>query len=200
MSSERNDYLHGPTATFSPIPEAQWWPKYWALAIVVVNALDRELEELVGPDQVETVEVHLEQNQKNLENRLKMLLERAKQRLSQFETGTLPAKVARNWKSGSPVDAGLSHTADAACPACDHLGLLEGDDVEDVEIEYQQIAEDDYEAVIDVTVTSEYFGCNNCGLILDTVELISLAGLDPSFPDEGGEEDITEYEYEYGND
>lgn len=55
------------------------------------------MSELVGGDRVAIVERHLEQNSKNLEHRTEALLARARQRLAQWEAGTLPAKVQAQW-------------------------------------------------------------------------------------------------------
>jgi len=199
IAEERNDYIHGTAATFTPMPEAAWWPRYWAQVVILVNALEREIEDLVGSDFVAMVEENLAQNKKNLEHRLEMLIERAKQRLTQYESGTLPAKVA-TWKPGKSVDADLKHAREATCPACGELGELQGDQVEDANARYEQVSEDDFDVYVDLTVTSDYFGCSNCGLILDTFELVEAADLDSSFAADGEPDNLDEYEYEYGND
>ena len=72
-------------------PQA-WWPRYWALASILVTAQDRHIENLVGPERVSVVEAHLEQNAENVEHRVETLISRARQRLAQFQAGTLPAK------------------------------------------------------------------------------------------------------------
>jgi hypothetical protein len=71
------------------------------------------------------------------------LIERAKQRLAQYRAGTLPAKVAAEWKPGLDRSAGLRHLQIEACPACGSDGLLEGDEVSDSEVTWEQISEDD---------------------------------------------------------
>lgn len=200
IAEERNDYLHGGAATFSSIPEYAWWPRYWALVAVLVNALEHDIEDLVGPEYVASVNEHLDQNKKNLEHRLEMLLERAKQRLAQFEAGTLPARVAGSWQPGTAVDAGLKHGADETCPVCSHVGLIEGDEVEDAAARYEQVSEDDFDVYVDLTVSSEYFSCSNCGLVLDSYDLVVEAGLNESFGADGEPSDLGEYEGEYGND
>lgn len=200
IAEERNDYLHGGSATFTVIPAKAWWPTYWAQVAVLVNALERDIEDLVGPEYVAFVDEYLQQNKRNLEHRLEMLLERAKQRLAQFEGGTLPARVAGSWAPGRPVDIGLKHSEEAVCPACSQSGLLEGDHVEDVEARYEQVSEDDFDVSVDLTVSADYFSCSNCGLVLDSYELLDAAELDGSFTTEGDISDLDEYEGEYGND
>ncbi|WP_406105264.1 hypothetical protein [Micromonospora globbae] len=60
----RNEYLHGGAASFTAIPPNAWWPRYWAQAVILVNAQDKTLEELVGPDRVPLVEKHLAQTRR----------------------------------------------------------------------------------------------------------------------------------------
>ena len=55
FANARNEYLHGPTISSVTVPPEAWWPRYWALASILVTAQDREIEELVGDDRVGTV-------------------------------------------------------------------------------------------------------------------------------------------------
>lgn len=200
ITNARNDYLHGSTAGFTNMPEAAWWPRYWAQAAILVHALDLEIADLVGRDRDSVVTEHLDSNAQNLSNRVQMLMERAKQRLAQYTAGTLPARVAKQWRPGSPVDAGLKHSEESTCPACGHVGLLEGEEVLSTEVSWQQLGPDDFEATIDLTVVSDYFGCSNCGLVLDSAELVETADLAVVFNAQGSDEDVDYYEGDYGND
>jgi len=200
VTHARNQYLHASAAGFTSIPATAWWPRYWTLAEILISALERSNEDLVGAGRAAGVQAHLEQNQKNIEHRTEMLIERAKQRLAQWKAGTLPAKVAAEWTPGMNGGLGLRYSESATCPACEGEGLIEGEDSIDVEVRYEQISEDDYEAVVDVTASSEYFSCGACGLVLDNYQLIEQAGLDLSFGTHGSAEDIVEYEGDYGND
>ena len=93
FASARNRYLHGSAIGFMTLPPEAWWPRSWSLAAVLVAALDREIEELVGPDRVGVVEGHLKQNAKNVEDRTETLVTRARQRLAQYRAGTRPARI-----------------------------------------------------------------------------------------------------------
>jgi ribosomal protein S15P/S13E len=199
ITHARNEYLHGATAEFTLIPEAAWWPRYWAQAVILVAACDREVEDLVGDSRATVVRQHLEQNKKNVEHRTEMLLERARQRLAQYEAGTLPAKVAREWQPGRSLTASLGHSQDLTCPACGRLGIIEGGNISDVDTQYERIDEDDYDVIVTLTVDSEYFSCPHCGLVLDDYQLLAEAGIDATFEAEGDSSDIP-YEGEYGND
>lgn len=200
ITQARNAYLHGPTAEFAKIPEKAWWPRYWAQAVILVSACDRAVVDLVGYSRAPVVSGHLEQNRKNIEHRTEMLVERARQRRAQYEAGTLPAKVAREWQPGQSMSAGLSHSHLVECPACENEGFLEGDEVVNVDTQYYQISEEDYDVVVTLTVQGDYFGCPHCGLVLDSYELLSQVGLAEDFDIEGGSDDIPAYEGDYGND
>ncbi|MGA4975255.1 hypothetical protein [Streptomyces cinereoruber] len=202
----RNEYLHSSGAGFMAIPPHAWWPRYWAQAAILVTALDRDIEELVGSDRELTVTRHLEQNAKNLEQRTEALIERAKQRRQQRLDGTLPSKVAAEWKSAQYLSAQLRHSEVATCPACGSPGLLEGEEVLETDIQYpyrSYESDDDYDSAMDVSVTltigADHFSCPACQLVLNSYELINQAGLDTEFEAAGDYDDI-DREPEYGND
>ena len=200
ITHARNEYLHGSAAGSTSIPASAWWPRYWTLAVILVSALERDIEDLVGADRAATVEGHLIQNKKNIEHRTEMLIARAKQRLGQYNAGTLPAKVAADWSPGRKWRAGLRYSESQTCPACGGWGTIEGNESVDVEARYEQVAEDDFDVVVDVTASSEYFSCPGCGLVLDNYQLVEQAGLDSTFATSGGSDDIADYEGDYGND
>lgn len=200
ITQARNEYLHGSAAGFTSIPPHAWWPRYWTLAVILVNALERDIEDLVGSDRGSTVEAHLDQNKKNIEHRTEMLIERAKQRRAQYLAGTLPARVAADWTPGQNLTAGLRYSESVTCPACGEWGTIEGDEAEDVEVRYEQLAQDDFDVAVDVTASSEYFSCPSCGLVLDNYQLLDQAGFDATFAAVGSSDDIPDYEGDYGND
>lgn len=198
FTSARNQYLHDSGMGFATIPPRAWWPRYWSLVIVLVAALEKDLEDLVGYDRKDVVDNHLAQNTKNIEHRTETLIERAKLRLSQFKSGSLPAKVAAEFRPGFDRTAGLKYREPQVCPACGESGTIEGEDVLSSDIEYEQIDDFDYEARVQVTVGSAYFSCPTCQLVLDNYELIIQAELPDEFYTEGDEEDLLEADY--GND
>jgi hypothetical protein len=196
----RNEYLHNSGAGFTAISQNVWWPRFWAQAVVLIAALDKDVEELVGLDRQDDVVMnHLAQNAKNVEHRTQTLIERAKQRFSQYREGTLSARVAAEWSPGLDRSAGLRRQSTEICPACNSDGLLEGEDVTDTEVDWQQISEEDYYPNVTLTVDAEYFSCPRCQLVLDGYELIAQAGLSTAFFVDGDESDVFT-EPEYGND
>jgi hypothetical protein len=194
----RNEYLHGARPEFTSIPAEAWWPRYWAQAAILVNAMDRELSDLVGTDSVDTIERYLAQNAKNIESRVEMLIARAQQRLALIRAGTHSARLADEWSRQGELLAGLSHSTDVTCPACGTDGTLEGEQVLDAEPHYDQITEDDYDIWMDLRVAADYFSCKTCRLVLDGFELLEQAQLPTAFEDTG---DYADYAAEeYGND
>jgi hypothetical protein len=186
----RNEYLHSSGTGFIAIPPNQWWARFWAQAAILVTALDKNISELVGPDREGVVIAHLEQNAKNIERRTETLIERAKQRVQQHLEGTLPAKVAAEWKTDLNLSAHLAHHETAECPACGSAGLLEGSEIIDTEA-------DVYEVIL--TVSAAYFSCSTCRLVLDRYELVRQAGFPETFETEGNPNELFP-EPEYGND
>jgi hypothetical protein len=200
LTSARNEYLHGAMPGFTSIPEAGWWPLFWRQAIILNNAVERDIAELVGADREPIVESHLEQNRKNIEHRTEMLIQQAKTRLAQYKAGTLPARIAKKWSPGAALSAGMERSDPYPCPACSEMGLIEGEEIHDRDIESTQVDEDEWEYSVRLTVYSQYFSCSNCGLVLDRSELIEQAGIEPMFIVEGTDDDLPYFEGEYGND
>jgi hypothetical protein len=147
------------------------------------TAQDQELASLVAFDRIGRVEQYLEQNTRNVEHRTEALIARAKQRLTQFRAGTLPAKVQAEWATGHDLTGGLTYSATQPCPACGDNGVLEGDDGSNVEIQYQVNLEDPEspEVYAIVHVPADFFSCGTCHLVLDRYELIAQAGLPEVF-------------------
>ncbi|OLT46447.1 hypothetical protein BJF87_22620 [Gordonia sp. CNJ-863] len=198
MTAARNDYLHGATPGFTSIPEDSWWPLFWRQAIILNTAVDRELDDLVGSDREAEVQRHLDQNRKNIEHRLEMLIQQARTRLAQHNAGTLPTRIAKQWSPGTDRTIGHSYSDPHPCPACTGKGLIEGDYVNDTRVEGHQIHDDDWETTVELDVLSDYFSCWDCGLVLDNYELLEQAGLPDTFTTEGDDSDIREPDY--GND
>ncbi|NUP48500.1 MAG: hypothetical protein HOW97_14505 [Catenulispora sp.] len=206
FSNPRNEYIHGPGIGFMALPPHAWWPKYWAQAAILVAALDREIADLVGRDRETTVTDHLYQNTKNVEHQTEARIERARQRLRQYRDGTMSAKVAAEWERQVHLTAGLPYEAPDVCPACEATGLLEGDEIADVEETYERLEEGDErldapdpEPTVTLTIDTAYFSCPTCHLTLDRFDYILQAGLPETFTTEGDIDDLYP-EPEYGND
>lgn len=169
LADRRNGYLHSATTTIAVIPAEAWWPRYWALAHVLVNACDRDLEAFVGPSHLRTVEEALARNSQNIQERLHMLLERARQRLARFQSGEMRGAELRDWERPADLSAGLKYSAEAVCPACEaENGLLEGEDVVEAETKAERISETDYDVWLRLEVATDQFSCATCRCVLDS--------------------------------
>ncbi|MFF5265432.1 hypothetical protein ACFY4C_41675 [Actinomadura viridis] len=199
ITKARNEYLHSSGTGFMAIPQNVWWSKFWAQAIILVTALDQDLSTFIGSDREEIATKFLDLNAKNVEHRTEALITRAKQRLQQYRTGTLPARLAAEMSMGLDLTAGLPYREAAECPACGSNGILEGQETTNAQVDFYRVAEENYEAFVTLTVESDYFSCTTCKLTLDRYEYVQQAGLPTAFEAEGDESDVY-LESEYGND
>jgi hypothetical protein len=199
IAEERNAYLHSGSAEYSQIPEAAWWPRFWAQAQILVHACDRDLDGFVGRSHVPTVEDALALNKRNIEERFHMLIERATQRLARYEAGGMSGRELWDWERPSNLTISLSYSTPEVCPACgENEGTLEGDDVVASEERHEQTGPDDWDVWIELEVAAEYFSCANCRCVLDSPELLLAAELPETFEVQGDPADF--YEPDYGND
>jgi len=198
IARARNNYVHGGEASFTKIPPEAWWPRFWAQAVILVHAQDRDLEDLLGHRESQVAEKHLATNTKNIEHRTEMLLERARQRLALADSGTHTARQAAEWGRTVVMDAGFKYATTATCPACGATGKLEGENDNDHEMIVERISDDDFDVWVEVTVEADYFSCETCRLVLDAYELLEQAGLETSFTTAGDMADFAEPDY--GND
>jgi hypothetical protein len=198
IAAARNNYLHGGAASFTRIPEEAWWPSFWAQAVILLTAQDKDVDDFVGPDRIKIVDDHLARNKRNVEHKVEMLIARAAQRLDLIRSGTASARLAAQWSSPFDVKAYLAHSVKATCPACGATGTLEGDYELSSTMRHDQISEEDWETYVDLTVSADYFSCPQCRLVLNGYELIEAAELPLEFGAIGDPADYVEAEY--GND
>jgi hypothetical protein len=197
IANARNAYLHSGVAAFTPLPAEAWWPKFWAMAIILVNALDRSAIDLVGSARVEIVEGYLAQNKRNVEARVEMLLERARQRASMLAAGSVSERVTKEMSAETTLLLTYGQLAD--CPACGDFGRIEGQEIIDSDVEYEQVSEDDFEVTVTHSVWAERFVCRKCGLFVDGQEFLRALNFPETIQAEGDLDDI-DHSPEYGND
>lgn len=208
FTEARNEYLHGPGVPFLAIPQQVWWPKFWAQVDILIKALDKEMDDLVGPDREPLVDRYLAQNKKNIEDQTEAMIARAQQRLAQRNAGTMTSRMIAEWNSVGDLTAGMAHQVPQQCPACEFDGVLQGDEELERERErtvfsgetiYDQRDYDYAYPTFTLTIAAEYFSCPHCHLVLNRYEFVEQAGLPATFEVEGVED--SEYaEPEYGND
>ncbi|WP_157412120.1 hypothetical protein [Agreia sp. Leaf283] len=202
IAAGRNEYIHSSGVGFDAVPPAQWWPKYWAQASILLAHLDEDIEEFVGPRAGE-VEEYLAANQEHLKRRLETLLERAKSLLSRHQAGALTSRLEAEWTLFTLPTYRYTEARD--CPACKSVGQVGGDEVMESNVEHlgpsNPYTNDPFYDEVSVTldIAPENFACPTCHLILDEPEMLDEAGLNDLFEAEGDPEDYydgPEYENE----
>jgi hypothetical protein len=198
IANNRNEWLHTGSAAFTKLPESAFWPSFWAQAAILVLAQGKEMADFVGEDRTDLVEAQLARNKQHIEHRVEALVGRAKQQLDLVRSGNAPERISAALRRPTNLTAGLRYATDAACPACGGIGSLEGEQDAGHELHHEQIAEDDWNVYVEVTVLSDYFSCPTCHLVLDGAELLAVAEIAEDFEAEGDPADFAEPEY--GND
>jgi hypothetical protein len=201
IASGRNEYIHSTGVGFDSIPQAQWWPRYWAQAFILLEHLDQTIASFVGSARATQVEVHLAANKQYVERRLATLIERANSLLSRHRSGALSSRLEAEWELFSSHYYKYSESRE--CPACGSDGRVGGEEVVESHVEYPAFYSSDPEdqfddpRVISLDIAPEEFRCPTCHLVLDEPELLEEAGLDALFQAEGDPEDFHEApEYE----
>lgn len=192
IAKMRNEELHSALSPFTGVDEEGWWQRYWAQAVLLVDAQDETVRDLVGSVSESVVEDHLARNSENVKRRVRTMLERARRRWELAATSRDAAAEIAQLVSRTGFDGDFHGTTQ--CPACGEPGRLQGDYVEDSEVEYDY---EDGTALELLTVLSEAFECDTCGLRLVGAEYVTAAGLPEQF------DDHRDYEPEwddYGND
>lgn len=199
ITGARNEYLHGASARFSPIPSDAWWPRFWSQAVILINALDKSLELFVGYERRALVEKHLEKNRQNVTDRVEMLISRASQRLAMKRSGQMTEAAAKEFSSQVALVAGYAHAESETCPACQSVGTLEGEDIISMDELPDEPLYHEGDDMIQVEIVAEHFSCSTCRLVLDGNTYVTQAGLPDTFI--GLEETPRDWgDDEYGND
>lgn len=199
IAESRNEYVHGAAASFTDQREDVWWSRFWAQAVILIEAYEQDVHGFVGQQRLADVVKHLARNTEHVHNLVQARMARAQLRLDQLEARQLPAREYDRLAKMLDPSIQLIYSTQVYCPVCGKLGLLEGDDVISHEVSHMQVAEDDWDTHVEGTVAAEYFSCSHCGFVLDSYELLVAAEMDTEFTTT----DIdphSYYEPDYGND
>lgn len=175
IAGDRNAELHSAMLPYAIAKEDSHWQDFWSQTVILLAALDRELEDLVGSSHVHEVERFLARKAEANAHRVTALVERAKQRYELIAAGSFTTKMSSELPGATYFLQDFSEAT--TCPACGLYGELTGDYIEDAEDLY----EDEGTVMEIVTVASDNFSCSHCGLTLAGEELIGLANLPLSF-------------------
>lgn len=195
ISSGRNEYIHGTGTGLPTMPEAVWWGRYWNQASILVVAMDQDLEAFVGRSRLTQVEGYLQGHKEHIKEHVASLVARSQQRLAQRHNPAIAAGLRDELALAVDLSATLSYRQPESCPACNEIGLLEGEESGDRDVDW---GEDPWSTpVATVEIYADHFSCANCRLVLNRAELIEQAGLPTTF---SVEEDYVPDEADYGND
>lgn len=196
IATERNAELHSASTPFNGIDEAAWWERYWAQAVLLVQAQDFDLDDFVGSAREAVVEAHLARNAANVAARVEGLIARAIQR---FAAASSSADARAEIEAiAARVVFAIDHSGSAVCPACGESGTLSGDYVLSSDVFPPEEDEGGWGRAVEIlTVHADIFECDHCGLRLVGPDYLDLTDLPATFEVE------TEYEPDwdsYGND
>ena len=203
IAAGRNEYIHSTGVGFDSIPQAQWWPRYWAQAFILIEHLDQTVADFVGSARSSEVERHLAANKQYLTRRLATLIERANSLLSRHQSGALSSRLEAEWDLFP--SSYYKYSEFRECPACGSDGHIGGEDVVESHVEYPATYSGDPEdpfpfyepRSITLDIAPNEFRCPACHLVLDEPELLEEAGLDDLFQAVGDPEEFyDEPEYE----
>lgn len=198
LSIGRNAYIHSAALGFEIFSPAEWWPRYWAQANVLIAHCGETLEDFVGEARARDVQAHLETNRANLDRRSQALLDNAKLLLRLHQSHSLTGPMQRQWALFSPGYE--RYTTDIDCPACDGVATVGGSEIASREVLYDPDPEafEPTSVTLDVWTTSLW--CNTCHLELNDVDLLDAVGVSSGFRLEVGLDEVDDlYEPEYNN-
>lgn len=198
LSLGRNAYIHSADIGFDVIPPADWWPRFWALAHVLIAHCDKVVEDYVGAARAVVVEEHLETNRANRDRRLKSLIENAQLRLRLHLSNSMAGRMQIDWDRFENTASSWSYRSSHECPACGNGADIGGEEILDREL--VRASYDDPDPHVTLVIATEELACESCHLILGEADLLERAEVDLSFEAEGSLEDVAElFEEEYNN-
>ncbi|WP_279071202.1 hypothetical protein [Microbacterium lacticum] len=163
LSLGRNAYIHSAAIGFNVIPPDDWWPRFWALAHVLVAHCGRETEDLVGPTRAAVVQGHLDTNRANMDRRLKSLVENAQLQLRLHQDGSMSGRMKSEWDRFDTPITNWNYRSYVECPACNSDAAVGGDDVLERDVSNPCVDRyGDTEPQVTLTIALEEFACANC--------------------------------------
>ncbi|MGN2640499.1 hypothetical protein ACTD5D_30895 [Nocardia takedensis] len=174
---DRNAYLHSSEAFNARFPEDVWWSRYWSQAVLLLTAQDKDISDLVGYAQLKRINDYLASNNAFVKQMVQSLITRAAQRLELIENNSLSARVAAEIKAASRISIFGEYQTETDCIVCKNpKAVIGGGAVE----QYDRDPDDTFGDAW-LTINSDFFYCNRCGLSLEEYQHIVEAGLPTEF-------------------
>lgn len=194
IAKSRNEELHSGLMPFEGVPnQNRWWERYWAQAVILIEAQGEGLESFVGSKRSTTVQSHLDNNRQHVSQHTAGRITAAEERWRLALESPEGAEMLTEYLKRLPAYLS-SFYGPATCPACGEQGSLLGDEVETSEVE---VDPDDGRAWEVLQVYPELFECENCGLVLEGQPYLEAAELDELILVERDYEPVWD---DYGND
>lgn len=186
IAQERNAELHSGAASFAEIEDDdRWWERFWWGVEILLSYQSKALDDFVGFPRTTEVQERLEQNSANTKARVESRMAAARHNL---QIGYSSKPTITGFYEFSQLEE---------CPVCQSNGELLGDYIEE-SIVASSFDWHDELPTEEVTIWTEAFACEECGLELRGEDQVAAANLPDTF--------VFEREYEpdysdfYGND
>lgn len=194
IAKARNEELHSGLLPFdSVLNQNVWWERFWAQAIILIEAQDEDIDSFVGAGRSSIAQKHLDSNVDHVKQHTARRIAEAVQRWAVAQTSMDAASSLETYLRRLPTVL-AEYSSSVTCPACEQSGLLLGEDVASSEVEVDHGTGDAWEIV---AVYPDAFRCGHCGLALDGSPYLDAAGLDELISSEREYEPIWD---DYGND
>ena len=173
FSNTRNQELHTADLAFESLPERDWVGKYYEVADILCAALEKSLEDLLGVSEARTASTLIETLHSDKESAVKSRMAAHKK---VFDAKLEDEKDELKQKQELIAITKSNSAHQIECPSCVSSGLLTGD-IEKTSKPYFE----DEQFLQKRTFLSDSFECAACGLKLNDIAEVMVAGLDPHF-------------------
>ncbi|MFB8007018.1 hypothetical protein [Nocardia sp. NPDC056000] len=126
IAGNRNAYLHAGGPFCPRVAPESWWQRYWPLASILLAAQDKSLEELVGSDNIVSVQATIVRFDEHIAEMVTARIDRARYVATRLAQGNLPpaemALLTRRINTIQPP-----YMEHCLCLACGTTGELGGE-------------------------------------------------------------------------
>lgn len=200
MTIRRNEEIHSGGLGFDGFSNNKWLSKYYRTLKIILSFHEKNLDELIGRDEVEAANEMISEKEKDL---LKKVLDRIsfhKKEYEKLENEKQNERIALSMLS-KQRKVGL-YGKEQQCPACSNMGLFDGKLISSSDGKATES-----EIVMNINVLPISFSCDCCGLSLanhlelDAVDLGGQYKLEEKYsPQEYYDLGAYEPDFDYGND
>lgn len=197
LSVQRNEELHTGSLPFEGLKLQDWLQRYYEVLDILCCHLERNLEDLLGPEEAEGAREVLKASAKGMESLVKQLIADHRRAFD-----ARPEEDKQKLRGDAEFRSLMSHTELSevvACPACSSKNLVTGRPIRKSRPYYE-----DDSLLEAVTCLSESYLCSACNLSLPSASHLQWSGVEPQFTVslETSLHDHQQFEYyeEYMND